>query len=1022
MNRALRSMESQHGLNSPDDLPPDPGGWEGSGGDDSSPPASPAAVYPDGSLWVEPVSVVSNRFNALLHGATSGSNFLIISTGELNPPTNSTWQVEGSLQGGTNDATPFALGVATRTNNVFVRAQACDECATTALPLSWQLAYFGATGVNPSSDYDGDGTNNLAEYLNGTDPNTISFLIAMGNQYANADSLPVPLIVTGGVPTSMAVLVDNTNLAGATWTNYNPIATANLGTNEGWHRIWIGLRGRTEISQQTWQTTRVKLDTKPPVLTITNPVSPTVDCPVVQLQGYCSEALAVLSYDLTNAAGLVTNQSALVVHQFYDTNTLEFTTNYFQCFDVSLTNGANTITLYATDLTGNTTITNFTYTLDYSCKTNPPVISLGWPQDGTQISGSSFAWRGWISDPSAQVTAQIVDTNGVTNIVSGIVQRDGSFRVENLPLTGGSNAATLMVMDAAGNPAVANITTIQSDLALTIDDVSWEWAYGTISDMNYDVWVNGVQADVYDYGFGGMWSANLQLDLDNTGVQARAIPKADDMLSSMRMSGPAQEATGGGSAASASMSNPASPQAVDVETVFEVPSGLTYVESWNEVTHYAGPMTDPQISQYDYTCHWEERSGGSGTWYATGNPYPWSYYMKWDNYLFFPGRYPDCGDGVSLSGSDGTTNGEASAWVPTDLWNYCDDSYTAPGGSIDWRQTSGGDVAFVTGGAPNETGEGLFLLTASVFEGIPAAPDRLPSSGYFFPPEQVTLGAVGKLDTDGYLAANLPLHSQVPCTPRVRANQYQGIVQGQRLKLVSYCLATYPANTTRTTIGVGEQVSISFNATLPVTPTWTASAGSIDTNRAPAITFTAPSYATNVTITGDVKGKKESIKFTVLQPTGFHHAVIVATNNIPGLTNLNLGDAGAQMRLNVWIAPTNVSFYQVFIMEVGQDATNISGYFAQWTPQELHHDPNGWAHLTQTNTFYDRCAGAEPSPWSPGMFMWPIPARWKVTESGTTNSMTGWEQFFSIDGSGTEQITKYNHWVERSTNGVIVTH
>src|SRR5208282_3300888 len=39
------------------------------------------------------------------------------------------------------------------------------------LPIPWELANFGMTGVNPNADPDHDGQSNLQEYLAGTDPN-----------------------------------------------------------------------------------------------------------------------------------------------------------------------------------------------------------------------------------------------------------------------------------------------------------------------------------------------------------------------------------------------------------------------------------------------------------------------------------------------------------------------------------------------------------------------------------------------------------------------------------------------------------------------------------------------------------------------------------------------------------------------------------------------------------------------------------------------------------------------------------
>lgn len=140
--------------------------------------------------------------------------------------------------------------------------------------------------------------------------------------------------------------------------------------------------------------------------------------------------------------------------------------------DVPLTNGLNTITIHATDLAGDTTTSSFNFTLDYAGKTNPPVVQITWPTNGTQISGTSFTLNGQVADPTANVAVQIVSTNGATNTVSGLVERNGKFWVEDIPLSGGTNALALTVTDAVGNMSVTNISIIQSTLALTVNPVT----------------------------------------------------------------------------------------------------------------------------------------------------------------------------------------------------------------------------------------------------------------------------------------------------------------------------------------------------------------------------------------------------------------------------------------------------------------------------------------------------------------------------------------------------------------------
>jgi hypothetical protein len=175
-------------------------------------------------------------------------------------------------------------------------------------------------------------------------------------------------------------------------------------------------------------------DTAAPAVYITSPVGNTLSRPELQLEGYSPEPLGSISYDLANVAGTVTGLEGYVTGQSFDTNSLSFTTNWFECLDIPLTNGANTITLHLTDLAGNVTTSVYTYTLDYSGVTSGPALTLYWPQNGGVVSGTSFTLRGLLDDPTATVAAQITDGNGVTSQGDGLVERNGLLWVENLPL------------------------------------------------------------------------------------------------------------------------------------------------------------------------------------------------------------------------------------------------------------------------------------------------------------------------------------------------------------------------------------------------------------------------------------------------------------------------------------------------------------------------------------------------------------------------------------------------------------
>jgi hypothetical protein len=432
----------------------------GAGSIDDSGPFGPGS-YPEGSLWLE-VLAVTNNVSMALHGALNGAWYEILSSIDL-----VSWTSEGTLIGSAAESTQAAVSIHNPTI-CFYRARACDSAS--GMPLDWQWHFLGQTGIDPNGDFDSDGISNYEEYFEVTDPNTISFNTLFVADHVKGDAVAGTIEVVAGSPAQMALLVDSTNFAAATWSPFTSSFVANLPSVDGRHKVWVGLRGLAADSQQTWDSTVITRDTTPPQIIITNPVFTTTSQPMIQLQGFSPEPLACLSYDITNASGLLTNLEGLVVHQHYNTNNHTLTTNFFQCFDIDLTNGDNTITLRATDLAGNATVTNFIFTVVID--TNPPSIGIVWPQDGANVCGNSFTVDGWLDDPTATVTLSLVDTNGDTQIFRAIIERDGRFWVESLPLFPGTNALTLAATDAWGNSASTNLLVVCSDLSLNMFDVS----------------------------------------------------------------------------------------------------------------------------------------------------------------------------------------------------------------------------------------------------------------------------------------------------------------------------------------------------------------------------------------------------------------------------------------------------------------------------------------------------------------------------------------------------------------------
>jgi hypothetical protein len=483
--------------------------------------------YPPGSLWLALAMTndptYGNMAAVTLNGTTNAAWYEILSKRSLTDPG---WWSEGSLQGFVRHASSQASVTSdSSASNVFLWVRALTNGSGGTLPIWWQLQNFGRTGLDPNSDPSGQGLSLLETYLGGTDPNLITFSVTAANNYANASPAMVQLRITGGVPFSQAVLVDSTNYAGATWSAYSSTnLSVDLGSAEGWHDLWVGLRGFSASSYQTWEWKRLKLDRTPPPLSLLSPAAGVVTQPTIQLVGSCPEALGTIWYDLTNATGLLPNQQVLILDQYQDTNTWEFTTNTFQAFDVKLSGGTNLITLHATDLAGNQTVTNFAFILDYSNNTNLPAIHLTWPQNGVQIGAGSFTLRGWTGEPTARVRAQVTGTNGFPHTFFGLVERTGNFWVDNIPLAGGTNVVALTITDAAGNSSTTNISVVRGALLLTMNPVTpasqlWQPTVnvsGTISNPSYAVWVNGVKAS--NPGNGTWTAANVPVTQGGTAV------------------------------------------------------------------------------------------------------------------------------------------------------------------------------------------------------------------------------------------------------------------------------------------------------------------------------------------------------------------------------------------------------------------------------------------------------------------------------------------------------------------------
>jgi hypothetical protein len=778
------------------------------------------------------------------------------------------------------------------------------------LPDWWEWKYFGNLSQASDDDYDGDGVNNLYEYLWETDPNKISFTVQLGNQHFNVTNASGNFLALRGQPGYAAVLVNGTNFNDAVWSSYDGIIRINLGPTDGVYQVWFGLKGRAADSEQTWFGTLVYLDRVAPLLTITNPTNSVMAQPYVQLQGYAAESLQSLVYDVSNAVAVVTNQQGALIGQDFDTNLFVYTTNYFQCYDISLTTNLNLITVRATDLAGNATVTNISVTLDYSTATNP-VINIYWPPDNTAVVGDTFTCRGWVDDAVALVSAQIVDTNGTTNIVSGLVERDGKFWLENLPLSAGTNTLTLSATNSAGLLSTTNLIVVKSALNLVIHPLSGDlWlptatVTGTLDDTNYTVWVNGVKAARE----GNNWTAEaVPLPEGGTAVvQARAIPNSNN-------GGNGTGGSGGGPVTYDNLGNPDPPQDQDREQSADRPQGVK-IESahWTYESSYHAPGSQEGWEDGIVKGNYNLRSGGTvhsvGKFSTNGVVFE----IMTTDIQYAP-------DGAFKSGHASLVD------LITPEWSYEEDmeaqgnlSITPEIGALffpaklctdtSWARTSQLKLMLYPEGKGKVGSQGVLRLSSTATEESVNPP-------YFraIPVEQITMDGKN-LASDG-VAWKHYAEDPEDVTPLAGVPMYSFDPVGagdHKLTWLTEC----PESTNRTTVGIAEHVKCSVSGDAPVE--WSVEGGgSIDAGG----TFCAPntpSASTVIAKIGGPNGEAVSQSFTAIPPGAI---IILSHIDRPLMREDSNGTLmGAETIFNLLLTPTNVNFGHAIIRE--EPVTNI---------------------------------------------------------------------------------------------------
>ena len=208
-------------------------------------------------------------------------------------------------------------------------------------------------------------------------------------------------------------------------------------------------------------------------------------------------------------------------------------------------------------------------------------------------------------------------------------------------------------------------------------------------------------------------------------------------------------------------------------------------------------------------------------------------------------------------------------------------------------------------------------------------------------------------------------------------------------RIVSRTFQRKPGSNTRTTVGVGEEVNLTYTGG---STTWTATAGTFDKTVGARVRWTAPDTAQSVTITAGTA----SIVFTVLAPS----AVFMERRGGRQHT-INHADTGVRMR--PFLLPDNVNFYRVVYRELDVNATATGVWSCFNSPPVGHCDAGGGGAPCPdifvsnkvvggkgTDTDEDDCAYSgdclTTPPFAPGNIQFNIPHEYRIVGSSSYHS------------------------------------
>lgn len=258
----------------------------------------------------------------------------------------------------------------------------------------------------------------------------------------------------------------------------------------------------------------------PPNIPVKGPPQGIVTQPQFDIMGMSDQPLHSVTFDVLNDSRALTNQQGFVTDGFFDGQLGRYTTNSFECFDVTLAPGTNLVLIHCHYPNGFTATIRKSYTLRLDLRIDPPKFHVTWPVPGCPIAADQVTIRGVVDDTSTKMTCEVAEGLHSTNI-EGLVERSGRFWLEHVPLWAKTNHIKITATDVVGNSAVSRLTLVKSDDRIVISPVPPEQLWqmqamvtGRISPPDRNLWVNGVQANVRT---NGEWTAR-SVPLSKEGV------------------------------------------------------------------------------------------------------------------------------------------------------------------------------------------------------------------------------------------------------------------------------------------------------------------------------------------------------------------------------------------------------------------------------------------------------------------------------------------------------------------------